>query len=369
MTRDPSPILVTGGAGFIGSAVVRRLVADGRRVVNVDKLTYAANLDSLAGVADSELYAFERVDICDRAAVRDVFQRHRPGAVLHLAAESHVDRSIDGPDDFVQTNVVGTFVMLEEARRYWPRRNSEPTGAEVEVEVDRFRFLHVSTDEVYGSLGEDGCFDERTAYDPSSPYSATKAGSDHLARAWHRTYGLPVIVTNCSNNYGPYQFPEKLVPLMILNALEGKPLPVYGQGENVRDWLHVDDHAAALLAVLDRGKPGATYLIGGRAERRNLELVHRIADLVDELAGPLDGDPGRARRELVEFVPDRPGHDYRYAIDPARIETEIGWRPAHDLDSGLRDTVRWYLENRGWWERVRSGEYRGERLGLGLGTG
>jgi dTDP-glucose 4,6-dehydratase len=363
MSDPGAPVLVTGGAGFIGSAVVRRLVADGRRVVNVDKLTYAANLDSLAGVADSELYAFERVDICDRAAVRDVFQRHRPGAVLHLAAESHVDRSIDGPDDFVQTNVVGTFVMLEEARRHWPRRKGEPPGAE----VDQFRFLHVSTDEVYGSLGDDGCFHEETPYDPSSPYSATKAGSDHLARAWHRTYGLPVTITNCSNNYGPYQFPEKLVPLMILNALEGKELPVYGRGENVRDWLHVDDHASALLAVLDRGRPGETYLIGGRAERRNLELVREIADLVDELAGPLDGDPARRRQELIRFVPDRPGHDFRYAIDPSRVERELGWRAQHDLTTGLRETVRWYLENRAWWERVRSGEYRGERLGLGGG--
>jgi dTDP-glucose 4,6-dehydratase len=362
MSSPRPPVLVTGGAGFIGSAVVRRLIGERRRVVNVDCLTYAANLDSLAEVAGSDLYAFERVDICDRAALRDVFDRHRPAAVLHLAAESHVDRSIDAPADFVRTNVLGTFNMLEKARRAWQRPDRDP----------EFRFLHVSTDEVYGSLGEAGRFDETSPYDPSSPYSATKAGADHLARVWHRTYGLPVIVTNCSNNYGPYQFPEKLVPLMILNALEGRELPVYGRGENVRDWLHVDDHADALLAVLGRGRPGATYLIGGRAERRNLEVVRLIAELVDELAGPLEapgGGPAAApRRELVRFVTDRPGHDFRYAIDPSRMESELGWRPRRDLEAGLRQTVRWYLENREWWERVRSGAYRGERFGLGVGV-
>jgi dTDP-glucose 4,6-dehydratase len=368
-TGGERPVLITGGAGFIGSAVVRRLIAEGARVVNVDALTYAANLESLAEVARSELYAFERVDICDRGGLRPVFDRHRPGAVLHLAAESHVDRSIDGPDDFVRTNVLGTFTLLEECRRHRDRLEGG--------DADRFRVVHVSTDEVYGSLGEEGSFDESSAYDPSSPYSATKAVADHLARAWHRTYALPVIVTNCSNNYGPYQFPEKLVPLMILNALEGRELPVYGRGENVRDWLHVDDHADALLAVLHRGRIGATYLIGGRAERQNLDLVHLIADLVDELAGPrgelagrLDGPEGPpARRELVRFVEDRPGHDFRYAIDPSLIEAELGWRPRRDLETGLRHTVRWYLENRPWWERVRSGKYRGERIGLGAASG
>jgi dTDP-glucose 4,6-dehydratase len=355
------PVLVTGGAGFIGSAVVRHLVGErGAGVVNVDKLTYAATLDSVAPVAGHPGYAFERVDICDREAVREVFERHRPGAVVHLAAESHVDRSIDGPDDFVRTNVLGTFALLEAARRH--------CGGLAGAERDAFRFVHVSTDEVYGSLADEGRFDEGSAYDPSSPYSATKAGADHLVRAWHRTYGLPAIVTNGSNNYGPYQFPEKLVPLMILNALEGRELPVYGRGDNVRDWLHVEDHALALAAVLERGRPGATYLVGARQERRNLELVRAICDLVDELAGPLPPGAGAAgptrRRELIRFVEDRPGHDYRYAIDPTRVETELGWRPRHDLESGLRATVRWYLENRGWWERVRSGGYRGHRLGL-----
>jgi dTDP-glucose 4,6-dehydratase len=351
--RPERPVLVTGGAGFIGSAVVRLLVGEmGRPVANVDSLTYAANLESVAAVADRPEYAFEQVDICDRDALRDVFDRHSPGAVLHLAAESHVDRSIDGPADFVRTNVLGTFTLLEEARRHRDRLDG--------ARRDTFRFVHVSTDEVYGSLDHDGRFQDHTPYDPSSPYSATKAGADHLARAWHRTYGLPTIVTNCSNNYGPYQFPEKLVPLMILNALEGKELPVYGRGDNVRDWLHVHDHARALALALDRGRVGATYLVGARQERRNIDLVHAICDLVDELAGPV----AAPRRDLIRFVQDRPGHDFRYAIDPSTIETELGWRPQHDLDSGLRDTVRWYLENREWWQRVRSGAYRGERLGL-----
>jgi dTDP-glucose 4,6-dehydratase len=344
MTPSPSsrPVLVTGGAGFIGSAVVRHLVGAGRAVVNVDKLTYAATLESVESVADAPGYAFERVDIGDGPALRDVFERHAPGGVLHLAAESHVDRSIDGPDDFVHTNVVGTFTLLEEARRHWARLEG--------ASRDAFRFVQVSTDEVYGSLGPDGRFDETSPYDPSSPYSATKAAADHLARAWHRTYGLPTIVTNCSNNFGPFQFPEKLIPVMILHALEGAPLPVYARGENVRDWLHVEDHARALADVLDRGRVGATYLIGARAERRNLDVVRAICDLVDELAD--DGRPG-SRRDLITFVDDRPGHDFRYAIDPTRAETELGWRPARPFEAALRDTVRWYLEHQDWWQRIR----------------
>lgn len=341
------PVVVTGGAGFIGSAVVRHLVGErGRAVVNVDRLTYAASLESVAAVADDPGYAFERVDICDGAALRDVFDRHQPGAVLHLAAESHVDRSIDGPDGFVRTNVLGTFTLLEESRRHWQGLDGPSR--------DGFRFIQVSTDEVYGSLGEDGRFGETSPYDPSSPYSATKAAADHLARAWHRTYGMPTIVTNCSNNFGPFQFPEKLIPVMILNALEGAPLPVYARGENVRDWLHVEDHARALTDVLDRGRVGATYLIGARAERRNIDVVQAICDLVDELAGTRPGPRPGSRRDLITFVDDRPGHDFRYAIDPSRIETELGWRPARPFENALRDTVRWYLENAEWWRRIRS---------------
>jgi dTDP-glucose 4,6-dehydratase len=350
----PPTTLVTGGAGFIGSAVIRRLIAETRHhVVNVDHLTYAGNLDSLIEVADSPRYTFEQVDICDRDALRDVFDRHETNAILHLAAESHVDRSIDGPGEFIRTNVVGTFTLLEEARRHW--LSLEPAARSA------FRFVHVSTDEVFGSLGVEGRFEETTPYDPSSPYSASKAGSDHLARAWQRTYGLPVLVTNCSNNYGPYQFPEKLIPLMILNALEGRELPVYGKGDNVRDWLHVDDHAAGLILALEQGTPGETYLIGGHGERHNLEVVERICDMVDERVGLRPGGP---RRNLIRFVTDRPGHDHRYAIDPSKIEAELGWKPAYSFEDGLRDTVRWYTDNRWWWERVRSGAYRGERLGL-----
>ena len=346
-------ILVTGGAGFIGSAVVRHLVRrGGARVVNVDKLTYAGNLDSLAEVDADPHYTFERVDVCDADAVRRLFDRYRPGAVMHLAAESHVDRSIDGPGAFVQTNVVGTYTLLDEARRY---RATLPAG-----EAARFRFLHVSTDEVFGSLGEEGLFSEETPYRPSSPYSASKAASDHLARAWHHTYGLPVLVTNCSNNYGPYHFPEKLIPLTILNALAGRALPVYGRGEHVRDWLYVEDHAEALVAVLERGRVGETYAIGGHNERRNLDVVHAVCDAVDELA-----PAGAPRRALVRFVADRPGHDRRYAIDASKIARELGWRPRETFESGLRKTVRWYLEHEAWWRRVQSGGYRGERLGLG----
>jgi dTDP-glucose 4,6-dehydratase len=353
MPSERQRVLVTGGAGFIGSAVIRQLIPKGCAVVNVDKLTYAGNLDAVSEVSGSPDYAFEQVDIVDADAVRSVFERYRPSAVMHLAAESHVDRSIDGPGEFVSTNIVGTFVMLQEALRYW--RGASGTAKE------NFRFLHVSTDEVFGSLGDAGFFTEETPYDPSSPYSASKAAADHLARAWHRTFGLPVLLTNCSNNYGPYQFPEKLVPLVTLNALGGMPLPVYGRGENVRDWLYVDDHADALIAVLERGATGETYLVSGRNEHRNIDVVRSIARLVDELRP----DPAIGSREaLITFVTDRPGHDHRYAIDASKIERELDWRPRHSFDSGLRRTVEWYLENAAWRDRIRSGIYRGERLGL-----
>ena len=349
-------LLVTGGAGFIGSAVVRMLVGrGGERVVNVDKLTYAANLESLAPVADADEYSFERVDVCDGPAVRHLFDKYRPRGVLHLAAESHVDRSIEAPGAFVETNVVGTFTLLREALRYWQSLAAPERAA--------FRFLHVSTDEVFGTLGATGKFDELTPYRPNSPYSASKASSDHLVRAWHHTYGLPTVTSNCSNNYGPYQFPEKLIPLTILNALEGKALPVYGRGENVRDWLYVDDHATALLTILERGTPGETYCVGGLNERQNIDVVRLICRIVDELA-PDDaiGD----RESLIRFVTDRPGHDLRYAIDATKIGQELGWRPAETFETGLRKTVDWYLRNRSWWQHVRSGSYRGERLGLGV---
>jgi dTDP-glucose 4,6-dehydratase len=351
-------VLVTGGAGFIGSALVRRMVADGaRRVVNVDALTYAGNLESLGDARVHPRHDFRRADIRDGAAVRAIFEETRPAGVIHLAAESHVDRSIDGPGEFVDTNVMGTFRLLEETRRYW-------LGLDAAAR-DRFRFVHVSTDEVFGSLGATGAFHEGTPYAPNSPYSASKAASDHLVRAWHATYGLPALVTSCSNNYGPCQFPEKLVPLVILNGLEGKRLPVYGRGENVRDWLYVDDHVDALLAVFERGRPGATYCIGGGAERRNIDVVRAICALLDELAP----DPSLAdRAELIEFVQDRPGHDHRYAIDASRIRAELGWTPRETFESGLRRTVAWYLENGRWWERVRSGAYRGERLGVRTGA-
>jgi len=345
-------IFVTGGAGFIGSAVARRIVNHTPHEVLVfDKLTYAGNLASLAPIADDPRFSFVQADICDRAAVDKALAEFRPHWIMNLAAESHVDRSIDGPAEFIRTNVVGTGVMLEAALAYWK-------AAEPEIR-DAFRFHHISTDEVFGSLGAEGFFREDTPYAPNSPYSASKAGSDHLVRAWFHTFKLPTVQTNCSNNYGPYHFPEKLIPLMILNALEGKPLPVYGKGENVRDWLHVEDHAEALLTVVEKGRPGESYNIGGRAERRNLDVVHMVCDLVDELS-PRPG----SRRDLIAYVVDRPGHDLRYAIDASKIERELGWRPARDFETGLRETVKWYLANEPWWAAIRSGAYRGERLGV-----
>jgi dTDP-glucose 4,6-dehydratase len=347
-------ILVTGGAGFIGSCFVRQCVRERvARVINLDKLTDAGNLDSLAPVMEEPGHVFVRADVADRAAVEEVFAEHRPAAVVHFAAESHVDRSIDGPAEFLRTNVQGTFHLLDAARHY--------VGGLPEAQQRAFRFLHVSTDEVYGSLGPEGRFTETSPYDPSSPYSASKAAADHFARAYHRTYGLPVIVTNCSNNYGPYQFPEKLVPLMILNAIEGKPLPVYGDGGNVRDWLYVEDHCEALRGVLLAGRPGETYNIGGNCEMRNLEVVETICRVVDQLR---PGLPHAPCRKLMRFVTDRPGHDRRYAIDAAKIEHELGWRPRHDFESGLRATVAWYLDHPQWVERVQTGTYQRERLGL-----
>lgn len=344
-------VLVTGGAGFIGSAVCRHLVGDlGYEVVNIDKLTYAANLRSLDAIADNARYHFVKADICDRAALDRIFAEHRPDAVMHLAAESHVDRSITGPAAFIETNVMGTYCLLEAARSY---HASLPSSAR-----DSFRFLHVSTDEVYGSLGAEGAFTETTPYDPRSPYSASKAASDHLASAWFHTYGLPVVRSNCSNNYGPFHFPEKLIPLMILNALEGKPLPVYGDGMNVRDWLHVEDHARALVKIVTQGVPGRSYNVGGRSERTNIAVVERICEVLDELA-----PKNHPHRDLITFVDDRPGHDRRYAIDATRIEVELGWRPQVDFETGIAATVAWYLENRDWWEPLR-GVYSGERLGL-----
>jgi len=343
-------LLVTGGAGFIGSAVVRLAVARGHHVVNLDALTYAACLANVAPVADSPLYAFEHADIRDRAALDRVFATHRPDAVMHLAAESHVDRSIDGPGTFIDTNVTGTYHLLEAARAYWAGRGRPGD----------FRFHHVSTDEVFGSLGPAGRFTETTPYDPRSPYSASKAASDHLVRAWGETYGLPIVISNCSNNYGPYHFPEKLVPVAILNALAGKPVPIYGDGGNVRDWLYVEDHADALLTVLDRGAIGRSYAIGGENERTNLQLVRTICAILDRLrpraAGP--------HADLITFVPDRPGHDARYAIDPTRIRTELGWRPSVTVDEGLERTVAWYLANEAWWRPLQARRGVGERLGL-----
>jgi dTDP-glucose 4,6-dehydratase len=346
-------IIVTGGAGFIGSAVIRLLLgATEAVVVNLDKLTYAANPLALEGAERHARYRFEEADIADRAAMRAILAKHRPDAIMHLAAETHVDRSIDGPADFIQTNILGTYTLLEAARNYW---SGLPAA-----QAARFRFHHVSTDEVFGSLGPDGLFTETTAYDPTSPYSASKAASDHLVRAWHATYGLPVVLSNCSNNYGPWQFPEKLIPLMIAKALRHEALPVYGRGENIRDWLHVDDHARALWLVLERGRLGESYNVGGRAERRNIDVVGAICDLVDELAG------GTPRRALITHVADRPGHDRRYAIDASKIEAELGWRPEESFESGLRATVRWYLDHQDWWQAIE--HYRQDRLGLAAGA-
>lgn len=344
-------VLVTGGAGFIGSAVVRHLVlVKGYEVLTVDKLTYAGTLTSLRAVDNHPNHRFLKADICDQQAITDAYDSFRPDRVMHLAAESHVDRSITGARDFVETNVIGTFTMLEAARHYWTGLSAEDKAA--------FRFLHVSTDEVYGSLGADGLFTEETPYDPSSPYSASKASSDHLAKAWQRTYGLPVVVSNCSNNYGPYHFPEKLIPLMILNALEGKPLPVYGNGANIRDWLYVEDHARALDLIAERGRPGETYNVGGRNERKNLDVVQRICALMDRYH-----PAGAPHDRLITYVADRPGHDARYAIDATKLETELGWKAEENFESGIDKTVEWYLANDWWWAPLRKG-YDGSRLGL-----
>lgn len=366
-------ILVTGGAGFIGSAVVRHIINDtDYSVVNVDKLTYAGNLESLARVSDNPRYAFEQVDICDAIELKRVFAEHQPDIVMHLAAESHVDRSIDGPGEFIQTNIVGTYTLLEQARAYWVGLQGEKKA--------KFRFHHISTDEVYGDLphpdeqsGELPLFTEMTPYAPSSPYSASKASSDHLVRAWLRTYGLPTLVTNCSNNYGPYHFPEKLIPLIILNALEGKPLPVYGKGNQIRDWLYVEDHARALVLVATKGKVGETYNIGGHNEKQNIEVVKTICAVLEDLApsennSNIDSyscEPGNASSyaELIKYVADRPGHDMRYAIDASKIQKKLGWTPQENFESGIRKTVQWYLDNQAWCQRVQDGSYQRERLG------
>ena len=350
--EDGLRVLITGGAGFIGSAVCRLCVEQGDDVLNLDKLTYASTLGSTAGLEDGGRYDLVQADIADEAAVAAAFERFRPEAVIHLAAESHVVRSGTGPGEFVRTNVVGTFVMLQAATTF---RRSLPLEAQA-----AFRFLHVSTDEVYGSLGAEGLFTEETAYDPRSPYSASKAGSDHLASAWFHTFGLPVVISNCSNNYGPFHFPEKLIPLVALNALEGRPLPVYGDGSNVRDWLYVEDHARALRLIVREGRPGETYNVGGRNERTNLQVVHTICDLLDEMAPRPDQPP---RRELIAFVADRPGHDARYAIDASKLEGELGWRAQETFETGLRRPVRWYLDTEAWWRPLRE-RYAGERLGL-----
>lgn len=343
-------LLVTGGAGFIGSAVVRRAIRDGHAVVNLDKLTYAGSLANVAEVAASPLYAFEQADICDRPRIDAILARHRPDAIMHLAAESHVDRSIDGPAAFIETNITGTYVMLEAARAWWTAQGKPAS----------FRFHHISTDEVFGSLGPTAKFTEDTPYDPRSPYSASKAASDHLVRAWFETYGLPVVLSNCSNNYGPYHFPEKLIPVVILKALAGAPIPIYGKGDNIRDWLYVEDHAVALLTVVQRGKVGRSYNIGGENEATNLDLVRAICAILDEKR------PGsRPYAEQITFVTDRPGHDQRYAIDPSRISRELGWRPSVTLKEGLEKTIQWFLDNEAWWRALENREGVGKRLGQG----
>ena len=349
-------VLVTGGAGFIGSAVCRLFVGElGALVLNVDKLTYAANLTSLRPVENSPRYRFARADICDRPTLSEVFTSFEPDAVLHLAAESHVDRSIDGPGEFIKTNIEGTYGLLEAALAYWRAMPADRAAG--------FRFHHVSTDEVFGSLGPEGSFSEESRYQPNSPYAASKAASDHLVRAWHETFGLPTVLSNCSNNYGPYHFPEKLIPLAILKALHGEPIPVYGKGDNVRDWLHVEDHSRALHLVLTQGKPGESYNIGGDGERTNLEIVTAICALLDEM---LPNSPHRPHDALITFVADRPGHDRRYAMDATKLRTELGWRPRESVESGLRQTVRWYLDNSWWWEPIWRERYRGTRLGTGV---
>ena len=364
--KEPTmKLLVTGGAGFIGSAVIRHILTNtDDQVINLDKLTYAGNLQSLSDVSGSNNYAFEQVDICDRVELERVFREHQPDAIMHLAAESHVDRSIDGPADFIETNIVGTYTLLEATRQYWQVMDADRKA--------RFRFHHISTDEVYGDLEHpEDLFTEQTPYAPSSPYSASKASSDHLVRAWRRTYGLPTLITNCSNNYGPYHFPEKLIPLIILNALEGKPLPVYGKGDQVRDWLYVEDHARALHKVVTEGKVGETYNIGGHNEKRNIEVVHTLCDILQELAPPADsaafvGATSVAinhYKNLITFVTDRPGHDMRYAIDASKIQNELGWSPEETFETGIRKTVQWYLNNLDWCRRVQDGSYQRERLG------
>ncbi|MDD4101565.1 MAG: dTDP-glucose 4,6-dehydratase [Kiritimatiellae bacterium] len=379
-------VLITGGAGFIGSALVRHMISTGvYRVLNFDKLTYAGNLASLREVHDSPNYSFRQADICDRQAVTDAFAEFKPHAVMHLAAESHVDRSIDGPSAFVQTNIVGTATLLECATAYW--RTLSGGSATQRPAASEFRFLHISTDEVYGSLGAEGLFTEHTSYDPRSPYSASKAASDHLVRAWHHTYGLPTLITNCSNNYGPFHFPEKLIPLVILNALEGKALPIYGKGDNVRDWLYVEDHAKALALVLEKGVPGESYNVGGNNERTNLQVVETICDILDKLhprsdendkcllirdkekprqSSTINHQPTKAiksYKDLITFVKDRPGHDMRYAIDATRIKNELGWSAAESFETGIAKTVQWYLDNDWWWRPIRDKQYSGQRLG------
>ena len=347
-------IVITGGAGFIGSALIRHIIAQTDwHVVNLDKLTYAGNLESISAATTHQRYSFAKIDILDQDAVRALLERERPDVIMHLAAESHVDRSIDGPSAFMDTNIIGTYRLLQEALDYWGKLKEPKRSA--------FRFHHVSTDEVFGSLDETGLFCEDTPYRPNSPYSASKAASDHLVRAWHHTYGLPIVVTNCSNNYGPFQFPEKLIPLMIVRARDGKALPVYGKGLNIRDWLFVDDHVRALLTVLQKGTLGQTYNIGGNAERRNIDIVQSLCSLLDEMSPQANGKP---YAELISFVTDRPGHDLRYAIDTTKIRDALGWQPKETFETGLRKTVRWYLDNEVWWRRILSGAYRAERLGL-----